>query len=149
MTFRWSSVNSKKNAVYIWLALDRNSRKIIGCYVGDRTRKSARKLWASLSEVYQQCTFAYTDFWQAYKTVIPCRANKSLSLTTTSISLPYSACLDCMFDVYNGIKHAVNSDLIDPLSLSVVKRLMHSVRLLLEFLVPLIVQGVVSIPAKS
>jgi len=38
----WSFVDRKKNEVYIWLAIDRNSRKIIGCFVGDRTRKSAR-----------------------------------------------------------------------------------------------------------
>ncbi len=67
----WSFVDCKKNEVYIWLAIDRNSRKIIGCFVGDRTRKSAHNLRADLPEVYQQCTFAYTDFWQAYKTVIP------------------------------------------------------------------------------
>ena len=48
----WSFVNSKKNEVYIWLAIDRNSRKIVGCFVGDRSRKSARKLWASLPEIY-------------------------------------------------------------------------------------------------
>lgn len=51
----WSFVDSKKNEVYIWLAIERNSRKIVGCFVGDRTRKSARKLWAALPEVYQQC----------------------------------------------------------------------------------------------
>jgi len=39
----WSFVDRKKNEVYIWLAIDRNSRKIVGCFVGDRTRKSARK----------------------------------------------------------------------------------------------------------
>lgn len=67
----WSFVNSKKNEVYIWLAIDRNSRKIVGCFVGDRTRKSARQLWAGFPDVYQQSAIAYTDFWQAYKTVIP------------------------------------------------------------------------------
>jgi transposase len=61
----WSFVDRKKNEVYIWLAIDRNSRKIIGCYIGDRTRRSARKFWASLPEIYQQSAFAYTDFWQA------------------------------------------------------------------------------------
>jgi len=61
----WSFVDRKKDEVYIWLAIDRNSRKIVGCFVGDRTRKSARKLWASLPEIYQQSAFAYTDFWQA------------------------------------------------------------------------------------
>ncbi len=78
----WSFVDSKKNEVYIWLAIDRNSRRIIGCFVGDRTRKSARKLWASLPEVYQQSAFAYTDFWQAYKTVIPPEHHRAVGKET-------------------------------------------------------------------
>lgn len=78
----WSFVDSKKNEVYIWLAIDRNSRKIVGCFVGDRTRKSARKLWASLPETYQQSAVAYTDFWQAYKTVIPPKRHKAVDKET-------------------------------------------------------------------
>ena len=78
----WSFVARKKNEVYIWLALDRNSRKIVGCFVGDRSRKSARKLWASLPEIYQQCAFAYTDFWQAYKTVIPPKRHRAVGKET-------------------------------------------------------------------
>lgn len=78
----WSFVNSKKNEVYVWLAIDHNSRKVVGCFVGDRTRKSARKLWASLPEVYQQCAFAYTDFWQAYKTVIPHERHRAVGKET-------------------------------------------------------------------
>lgn len=78
----WSFVDSKKNEIYIWLAIDRNSRKIIGCFVGDRTRKSARNLWASLPEIYQQCAFAYTDFWQAYKTVIPRERHRAIGKET-------------------------------------------------------------------
>ena len=78
----WSFVDNKKNEVYIWLAIDRDSRKIIGSFVGDRTRKSARKLWASLPEVYQQCAFSYTDFWQAYKTVIPPERHRAVGKET-------------------------------------------------------------------
>jgi insertion element IS1 protein InsB len=78
----WSFVDCKKNEVYIWLAIDRKSRKIVGCFVGDRTRKSARKLWASLPEIYQQRAFAYTDFWQAYKTVIPPKRHKAVAKET-------------------------------------------------------------------
>ncbi len=78
----WSFVNSKKNSVYIWLAIDGDSRKIVGCFVGDRTRKSARQLWASLADVYQQCAVAYTDFWQAYKTVIPAKQHRAVGKET-------------------------------------------------------------------
>jgi len=78
----WSFVDSKKNEVYIWLAIERDSREIIGCFVGDRTRRSARQLWASLPEVYQQCAVAYTDFWQAYKTVIPPKHHRAVGKET-------------------------------------------------------------------
>ena len=78
----WSFVDSKKNEVYIWLAIDCNSRKVIGCYIGDRTRKSARKLWAFLPEIYQHFAFVYTDFWQAYKTVIPPKRHRAVGKET-------------------------------------------------------------------
>ena len=39
--------------------------------MGDRTRKSARQLWADLPDIYQQSAVAYTVFWQANHTVIP------------------------------------------------------------------------------
>lgn len=77
-----SFVDSKKNEFYIWLAIDRNSRKFFGCFIGDRTRKSARQLWASLPTVYQESAVAYTDFWQAYKTVIPSKRRRAVGKET-------------------------------------------------------------------
>lgn len=44
----WSFVFSKENKFYVWLAIDRKTREIVGCYIGDRSRASAKKLWASL-----------------------------------------------------------------------------------------------------
>ncbi len=64
-------VNDKGNEYWVWLAIDRSTREIVGCFVGDRSRESARKLWQSLPPVYRQCAVAYTDFWEAYKTIIP------------------------------------------------------------------------------
>lgn len=78
----WSVVDSKKNEVYIWLAIDLNTREIVGCFIGDRTRKSARKLWASLPDIYQKCAIAYTDFWQAYQTVIPPKHHRAVGKET-------------------------------------------------------------------
>jgi IS1 family transposase/transposase-like protein len=74
----WSFVFCKKIKVYIWLAIDRSTREIIGCYLGDRSRKSAGKLWGSLPGVYRQCAVAYTDFWDSYKTVIPPQRHRAV-----------------------------------------------------------------------
>ena len=67
----WSFVDDKKNKQWVWLAIDAETREIIGCYIGDRSCESARKLWDSLPAVYRQCAKVYTDYWDAYKTVIP------------------------------------------------------------------------------
>ena len=74
----WSFVESKKTPFYIWLAIDRHSRAIVGCFIGDRTRQSARKLWASLPPIYQACTLVYTDFWQAYQTFVPRKSHHAV-----------------------------------------------------------------------
>ena len=78
----WSFVDNKKNQFYIWLAIDRNTREIVGCFVGDRTKKSARKLWASLPDIYQKSAFVYTDFWQAYQAVIPQKRHRAVGKET-------------------------------------------------------------------
>jgi IS1 family transposase len=78
----WSFVSSKKNKVYVWLAIDRDTREIVCCYVGDRTRKSARKLWRSLPSVYRQCAVTYTDFWEAYVTIIPRKRHRPVGKET-------------------------------------------------------------------
>jgi insertion element IS1 protein InsB len=78
----WSFVFSKNYKFYIWLAIDRDTREIIGCFVGDRSRQSARKLWHSLLSVYRQCAVAYTDFWQAYCQVIPSKRHRAVGKET-------------------------------------------------------------------
>ena len=67
----WSFVDCKGNKQWIWLAMDAETREIIGCHVGDRSRTSAVALWQSLPAVYRQCARVYTDHWEAYETVIP------------------------------------------------------------------------------
>ena len=67
----WSFVDDKGNKQWVWLAIDADTREIIGCYVGDRSRTAAQQLWQSLPAVYRQCAKVYTDYWQAYETVIP------------------------------------------------------------------------------
>lgn len=67
----WSFVDNKDNKQWIWLALDVETREIIGAYVGNRGRESIQQLWASLPEVYRQSAVFYTDAWEAYQGVLP------------------------------------------------------------------------------
>ena len=86
MDERWSFVDAKNNQQWVWLAMDADSREIIGCHVGDRSRASARQLWQSLPVVYRQCAKVYTDYWEADETVIPskrhCAVGKDSGLTS-------------------------------------------------------------------
>ena len=74
----WSFVGNKENKQWIWLAIDRDTREIIGVHVGCRDRAGARVLWDSLPPVYRQCAVCYTDFWAAYETVIPSKRHKAV-----------------------------------------------------------------------
>ncbi|MEY3299258.1 MAG: hypothetical protein RLZZ597_2518, partial [Cyanobacteriota bacterium] len=67
----WSFVDHKGNKQWVWVAMDVDTREIIGCPIGDRSRESAMALWQSIPAVYRQCAKVYTDYWEAYVTVIP------------------------------------------------------------------------------
>jgi len=74
----WSFVGKKKRQKWIWLALNRDTREIVGVAIGSRRRATARKLWASLPAVYRQCAICYTDFWEAYQTVLPSKCHRAV-----------------------------------------------------------------------
>ena len=50
----WSFVGHKKNKILIWLALDFKTYEIVGVFIGDRSKLSAKKLWESLPPVYRR-----------------------------------------------------------------------------------------------
>ena len=66
-----SFVQKKANKQWIWLAMDAKTRQIIAFYVGDRSRKSFKKLWAMIPKAYRQQATFYTDQYVVYKGVIP------------------------------------------------------------------------------
>ena len=65
----WSFVGKKQQKQWIWLAMDRNTREIVGVHVGDRGIEGAQGLWNSLPEIYKQHAVVYTDFWEAYSSI--------------------------------------------------------------------------------
>ncbi len=72
----WSFVNNKDNKVWIWLAKDTDTKKIVGFHAGNRDSKGAQGLWDSLPGVYRQCAVCYTDFWSAYEGVFPSKRHR-------------------------------------------------------------------------
>ncbi len=74
----WSFVNNKGNKQWVWVAIDTDTREVIGLYIGDRSRKSAQALWGSLPPVYRQCAVCYTDFWESYEGVIPSKRHRAV-----------------------------------------------------------------------
>ncbi|MFO0210194.1 MAG: IS1 family transposase, partial [Pseudanabaena sp.] len=44
----WSFVGNKKYKVWVCLAIDRDTREIVGVYIGNRDQDAARELWLSL-----------------------------------------------------------------------------------------------------
>lgn len=77
------------------LALDADTREIVGVTIGARSEAAARKLWESLPGVYPrvfraklppkhscQCAVAYTDFWAAYGTVLPSKRHRAVGKET-------------------------------------------------------------------
>ena len=74
----WSFVGHKGNKQWIWLAINRETREIVGVHIGDRSRAGAQALWDSLPPVYRQCAVCYSDFWEAYETVIPSKRHRAV-----------------------------------------------------------------------
>ena len=48
-----SFVQKKANKQWIWLAMDAKTRQVIAFHVGDRSRKSAKRLWTKIPEAYR------------------------------------------------------------------------------------------------
>jgi insertion element IS1 protein InsB len=67
-----SFVQKKANKQWIWIAMDAKSRQVIAFHVGDRRRKSARRLWAKIPQACRQHAIFYTDQYVVYAGVIGC-----------------------------------------------------------------------------
>jgi insertion element IS1 protein InsB len=75
----WSFVKKKANKQWIWIAMDAKTRQIIAFYVGDRSRDSAKQLWARLPLVYRKQATFHTDQYDAYRGVIPAERHKAIT----------------------------------------------------------------------
>jgi insertion element IS1 protein InsB len=75
----WSFVAKKGNKQWLWIAMDTKTRQIVAFHVGDRSRDSAKQLWANIPAVYREQATFYTDHYDAYKGVIPAAQHKAIT----------------------------------------------------------------------
>lgn len=66
----WSFVGSKACQLWLWVALCRRTRQIVGWTLGDRSLQGACDLRASLALDDRRCA-TRSDFWDAYAAAFP------------------------------------------------------------------------------
>ena len=55
--------------MWIWTAVNRDSRKIIDFQIGNRSTKTFRKLWKRIARI--SCGQYFSDNWHAYRELLP------------------------------------------------------------------------------
>ena len=74
-------VDPKGNQQWVWLALDADSRALVGVYIGARA-EAAHQLWASLPPVYCRCAIATTNFGVTPGAVLPSKRQRTVGKAT-------------------------------------------------------------------
>jgi IS1 family transposase len=67
----WSFVGRKREAWWVWVALDRDTRQVVAMAAGDRSERTAQCLWDALPEAYRSRAVVATDLLAAYRAAIP------------------------------------------------------------------------------
>jgi insertion element IS1 protein InsB len=75
----WSYVGAKANKVWIWPALERQTRRIVGLAFGDRSEATCRAMWQSLPPDYRKRALLYSDYWESYANVLPSKRLRQVS----------------------------------------------------------------------
>lgn len=75
----WTFVGRKRRKVWLWLAVERYTRRIVAWVLGTRGTTTARRLWRALPAEYRTGTWYYTDEWEAYRQVLPPAAHRPSS----------------------------------------------------------------------
>jgi insertion element IS1 protein InsB len=62
----WSFVGKKSNKKWIWVILDKHTKKVIEYIQGDRSENTLKKLLSKLPKYILKRAIFYTDNWKAY-----------------------------------------------------------------------------------
>ena len=72
----WSFVGAKSHPLWLWVALCRRTRQVVGWILGERSLQSACDLRAHLPRGYRRCA-TRSDYWDAYAAAFPRRTHRA------------------------------------------------------------------------
>ena len=85
----WHYIGNKKNKLWIWKALDRNTGHLIDWECGGRDKETLEKLMTRLAPL--NIERYYTDKWQVYETLLP--ASKHVQTKAETHRIERNNCL--------------------------------------------------------
>ena len=56
----------------------RQTRRIVGLAFGDRSAATCQQLWQSLPGDYRKRAICYSDLWDSYGAVLPCKRHRAV-----------------------------------------------------------------------
>jgi len=59
----------QKNAVWIWIAVDRYAKELVNFTIGNRSAKTGKELWKGIKNRAKR--FIATDYWKPYESFVP------------------------------------------------------------------------------
>ena len=66
----WTFVGSKKNPVWLWIALCRRTRQVVAWWYGERDNLSCYSLWSRIPQNYKNA-LCFSDLWHCYAATLP------------------------------------------------------------------------------
>jgi len=76
-----SFVFRSKDKVWVWIAMNRETREIVASACGDRSENTCRILWDRVPSAYKE-TIVFSDYWSAYRAVIPSEQQRPVGKET-------------------------------------------------------------------
>jgi insertion element IS1 protein InsB len=59
----------KKKHCWIWIAVDRYSKRFLNFVIGNRDNETASKFWSKIE--HHEMTYIASDHWKSYESIIP------------------------------------------------------------------------------
>ncbi len=73
----WFYAGKKSDQIWIWLAPERQTRRIAGVAFGDHSAETCRNLWESLPADYRKRAVCCTDLRESYAAVLPPKRHRA------------------------------------------------------------------------